>query len=76
MISLIVQYKESCDFVHKDLILALVRFSNLRIEYENIRKYKMGLLVTTALYFFTIVLNIPDEQIYYIMVRLNGVFNW
>lgn len=56
------------EFVHRDLILALVRYANLTTEYENLRKHKRGLIQTSALYFFTIMMNVPDEQIQYVMV--------
>mmetsp|Transcript_34363 Transcript_34363/g.31079 ORF Transcript_34363/g.31079 Transcript_34363/m.31079 type:complete len:100 (-) Transcript_34363:223-522(-) len=59
--SLIIQYRDNCEPIHRDLVLALVRFSNLTKEYENLRKYKKGLIQTSALYFFTIVMNIQDD---------------
>jgi len=75
IVSMITQHREKCPSVYSDLILALTRYSNLRNEYENLRKYKKGLITTSSLYFFTIILQMNDPQITHIL-KQDNVLNY
>ena len=45
----------------------------MKIEYENLLKYKKGLTFTSALHFFNIIIDIEDEQIHLLMVTFKGI---
>lgn len=62
------QFQSQAEFIFKDTILAITRYNNMRTEYENLLKYKKGLLFTSAIYFFNTIMDANDVQLYFLMV--------
>ena len=53
--------------------MGLTRYSLMRVEFENLKKYKKGLLYNSSLYFFSVIITMQNEQLNFIMVLINHI---